>query len=201
MKLVLLSLVVLPAALWSASAATPVTSAATLAAPAAEAKTLTIDAVHSTVMFRCMHLNTSWAYGRFDKFSGSIVVDGDKSSVTIEIDPSSVNTANGARDEHLKGPDFFDVKQFPKASFQSTKVTLTGDKAMKVEGNLTFHGVTKPASFVIEKTGSVNDPKFGKKHGFHGTLTLKRSEYGVTYMPGGLGEDVEITVSLEGNEG
>jgi polyisoprenoid-binding protein YceI len=76
-----------------------------------------------------------------------------------------------------------------------------GDKAMKVEGNLTFHGVTKPASFVIEKTGSVNDPKFGKKHGFHGTLTLKRSEYGVTYMPGGLGEDVEITVSLEGNEG
>ena len=69
MKLALLSLVVLPAALWSASAATPVTSTATLAAPAAEAKTLTIDAVHSTVMFRCMHLNTSWAYGRFDYFS------------------------------------------------------------------------------------------------------------------------------------
>ena len=61
--------------------------------------------------------------------------------------------------------------------------------------------MTKPVTFVVEKTGSVDDPKFGKKTGFHATLVVKRSEFGITYMKGGLGEDVEFMVSLEANEG
>lgn len=196
MKLLLVAALVLPVAFWSSSATAPVA-----AAPAADAKTLAIDTVHSTVLFRCMHLNTSWAYGRFDSFSGTIVLDGDKSAVSIEIDTKSVNTANGQRDDHLRGPDFFDVKQFPKAVFKSNKVAPAGESKYKVDGELSFHGVTKPVSFEVEKTGSVDDPKFGKKTGFFAKLVIKRSDYGVSYMPGGLGEEVELTIALEGNEG
>jgi polyisoprenoid-binding protein YceI len=196
MKYFVLVALALPVAFWSASATQPVASA-----PVAAAKTLKVDAVHSSIVFRCMHLNTAWAYGRFDKFEGNIVLDGANSKVELEIDPASVNTANGGRDDHLRGPDFFDVKQFPKASFKSTKVVPDGESKMKVDGDLTLHGVTKPISFVVEKTGSVDDPKFGKKTGFHATLVVKRSEFGITYMKGGLGEDVEFMVSLEANEG
>ena len=196
MKLLLAAALVLPFAFWSTSATAPVASR-----PAPEAKQLAVDVVHSTVMFRCMHLNTSWAYGRFDNFAGTILLDGEKSAISIEIDAKTVNTANGMRDEHLRGPDFFDVKQFPKATFKSTKVVPAGDSKFKVDGDLSFHGVTKPVSFEVEKTGASDDPKFGKRTGFHAKFSIKRSDFGVTYMPGGLGDDVELTISLEGTQG
>ena len=173
------------------------------AAPTSAAAPWKVDEGHSSVVFRVKHFYAPF-WGRFDKVSGSVQWDAAKpeaAAVELSIDAGSVNTNDAKRDDHLRGPDFFDVKQFPKASFKSTKVVPDGESKMKVDGDLTLHGVTKPISFVVEKTGSVDDPKFGKKTGFHATLVVKRSEFGITYMKGGLGEDVEFMVSLEANEG
>jgi len=175
--------------------------ATTTAAMAADS--YTADPTHTYPSFEISHLGFSTTRGAFHKAAGKVVLDTAARSgrIDITIDTASINTGLGKRDDHLRGPDFFDVKQFPKASFKSTKVVPDGEAKMKVEGDLTLHGVTKPVSFVVEKTGSVDDPKFGKKTGFHATLVVKRSEFGITYMKGGLGEDVEFMVSIEGNEG
>ena len=71
-------------------------------------------------MFRIKHLKTSYAWGRFNDVAGKLALDGEKPTVEVQIKADSIDTANAKRDEHLKGPDFFNVKQFPTISFKST---------------------------------------------------------------------------------
>jgi polyisoprenoid-binding protein YceI len=83
-----------------------------------------IDTAHSYVIFRVKHMGVGYAYGRFNEFSGNVVLDDDatKSSVTMTVDPKSVDTGNAKRDEHLRNPDFFNCAQFPDLKFESTAV-------------------------------------------------------------------------------
>lgn len=169
--------------------------------PAAAGGNYEIDPVHSTVIFQCKHLGTSWAFGRFDKISGTFQLDADKpekSMVDVTIDAASINTADAKRDGHLKSPDFLDVKQFPTATFKSKSVAKKGDHVYAVTGDLTLHGVTKSVTLEMEHTGAIDHPKMGKKTGFFGTLTISRSAYGIAYMPDGLGDDVKLMLSVEG---
>lgn len=158
-----------------------------------------IDAVHSTVIFSTTHLNTSRSYGRFDDIAGTITLDAAKpeaSKVEIQIQVGSVNTNNKARDEHLKGPDFFDVKQFPVATFQSKSVKLA-EKTWTVTGTLALHGVKKDVTIALEETGRGKGRDGEALIGFHGTFSIPRAEYGIEYGKGMLGDTVDLIVSVE----
>ena len=164
--------------------------------------TFNVDTAHSSLIFRVKHLNTSYAYGRFNDFSGSFVIDKKspaKNSLNLEVKTASVDTANAQRDTHLKGPDFFNVKQFPTATFKSKSVKLGGAPGtMDVTGDLTINGVTKPVKATIELTGEGPTPFKDYRAGLETTLTLKRSDFGIKFMPEGLGDEVKLVVSLEG---
>jgi polyisoprenoid-binding protein YceI len=173
-----------------------------LAAPAAlAAETFAIDPVHSAVLFKVNHLGVSNFYGRFQDVTGTYVLDADNpaaSSLDVTIKAESVDTHNEKRDQHLKSPDFFNVKQFPVLTMKSKSVKKTGDKTFRVTADLTVHGVTKEVTFDATQVGAGKDPWGGYRSGFEGSLTLKRSEYDVKFMPGGVGEDVTILISVEG---
>ena len=81
------------------------------------------DLVHSSVSFKARHLDISWIHGRFNEVSGKFSMDREdpsKSTFALTIKTDSVDTANEARDKHLRQPDYFDTKQFPTMEFKST---------------------------------------------------------------------------------
>lgn len=160
-----------------------------------------IDSTHSAVLFRIKHMDVSWSYGRFADYSGDFTLDEDlaKCQVNIEIDAASVDTFDTKRDEHVKGPDFFSVKEFPKVTFKSTKVEQDGEQ-YKVHGDLSFHGETKPVVLEMTKVGA-GDTRMGRRAGFLGSLTLLRRDFGMdTYPNEALSNEVHLTLAIEGVE-
>lgn len=161
------------------------------------------DTVHSNVMFMIKHAGVSNFYGRFNNFSGEFNLDPknpSESHFNAEIEIDSVDTGNANRDGHLKGPDFFNVRQFPKATFKSTSVSATSDAGFyELRGEFTLHGVTRPVTAEVEDLGTSS---FSGKavHAFEAVFTINRSEFGITqYLDSGtLGDEVTIVVAVEG---
>lgn len=174
--------------------------AAPAPAPAAAEGAWKIDAVHSTVHFKIKHLQTSWTIGRFNAIAGEIAYDPAKpesSSVKVEIEVASVDTNCKPREEHLRGPDFFSAKEFPKISFTSTKVVKSGDK-LAITGDLSLHGVTKSISFTAEKVGESNIKEAGgPRIGFYAETSIKRSDFGMKNMLEGASDEVGLTLAIE----
>jgi len=171
--------------------------AGALVAPATE--NYDVDKTHSSIHFRVKHLGVGYVYGRFNDFSGKFVVDADpaKCSVELAIKTESVDTNDKNRDEHLKSPDFFNAKQFPTISFKSKKVAIQGDK-FEVSGDVTIKGVTKPSTISLLRIGSGTDPMGSFRMGFEGDAVVKRSEFGVDFMPDGIGDEVMLRIAIEG---
>jgi len=176
-----------------------------IAAPAANATTWDIDPSHSTVGFVVKHLVIAKVRGNFKKFSGTVVIDDkdpSKSSVTVTIDPSTVDTDSEQRDTHLKNADFFDVEKHKEWKFVSTKVEQ-GKDGLKVTGDLTLHGVTKPVVLTVEgPSPEVKDPGGNPHIAFSATTTIKRADFGLVWneaVEGGpvVGEDVKIEFEIE----
>ena len=164
---------------------------------AGEAKTFTVDPVHSNVVFKVKHLNASNFYGRFDKVMGSFSV-GETASFDVKVEAASVNTNNSKRDDHVKSPDFFSAKEFPEISFSGKDFKKSGD-SWKGSGALTLHGVTKTVEVEVKQTGM--GPGMGGKGeiaGVETSFTIKRTDYGVKGMVGPLGDEVTLWVALEG---
>ena len=162
-----------------------------------------IDAVHSTVFFKIKHLNTSWSYGRFNNLSGTFNLypdDMERSSLNVSIDVTSIDTNDEKRDGHLKSEAFFDVEQFPDANFASRSIKKTGDRKFTAEGSLMLHGVKQPLTLELEEVGAIDSEKMGVLAGFHGEFTIKRSEFGITYGPEALGDEVHVTISIEARQ-
>jgi polyisoprenoid-binding protein YceI len=174
-----------------------------LAAPLMVAQTTTWvpDKAHSEVDFTILHLGLSNVRGRFGNVGGTITwneADITKSTINITVDVTTVDTGVAARDNDLKSARFFDVAQFPTATFVSTSISKAGD-GLAISGNLTLHGVTKP---VVLQASSPKGPITGmdkKQHcGFSGTTTIKRTDFGVGQLPVAVvGEDVALTFDLD----
>lgn len=180
-----------------------------LSAPFAIAAPTTwiIDTNHSSVEFSIRHL-FSKVPGKFTKFSGTIVYDAANaatSSVKAEIDASTITTANEKRDGHLKSEDFFDVAKYPTLSFESTKVAAAGENKLKVDGNLTMHGITKPTVLDVTFLGAGAGPGGRQVSGFEAVTKVNRKDFNIiwnrTWDQGGtmLGEEVEIRLNVEAN--
>lgn len=158
-----------------------------------------IDPVHSTVLFKVQHLGVSNFYGRFNDISGSLEVGEDPadSSLTLTIQTDSVDTNNKDRDNHLRNPDFFNAKQNPKITFQSTSVEEGEDGALQVKGTLKMHGVEKEITAAAHHIGSGDLGQMGKRTGYEARFTLRRSDFGMTNMIGPIGDEIDVIFSLE----
>ena len=165
------------------------------------AETYKLDPVHTSVVFRIKHLDVAFAYGRFNETAGSFTFDESapsKSAIEVQINVKEVDTAAEKRDKHLRSPDFFNVKEHPLATFKSTSVRKIDQETYEVAGMLTLLGKSKPITLKAHGTGSGKDPWGNYRRGFESSLTIKRSDFGMTFMLSGLSDEVLITVSLEG---
>jgi polyisoprenoid-binding protein YceI len=181
----------------------PMVAAAVLAVSSARAEEVVyaIDPVHSVVLLKVDHLGLADAYGRFNEMSGEVrynEADPEKSSMNFEVKADSIDTANEDRDKHLRGPDFFNAAEFPALTFKSTKVEKKGEKEFAVTGDFTVRGTTKPVTFDFELGGTGKGMQGEDRFGGGADFTVKRSDFGIDYLPQALGDDVEVIVSLEG---
>ena len=173
----------------------------------ADAATWQIDPDHSSLQFKVRHLTVSNVKGDFSKAKGIVTLDDQditKLTVELTIDAASVNTGHAKRDEHLRGPDFFDVTQYPTITFVSKKAIKAGMNKLKVIGNLTIHGTTKEITVDVEgPTPEVKDPWGNFRRGATATASINRRDFGLTWNKvldsGGLvvGEEVNIYIEVE----
>jgi polyisoprenoid-binding protein YceI len=145
--------------------------------------TWTADLGHSSVEFAVKHLMISTVKGRFAKFGATVVTeDGILTSITAEIDAASINTGIDQRDQHLRSADFFEVETYPVITFASKEITAKGNGEYSVLGDLSMHGITKPATFLVEVDGTeIKDPWGNRRIGATATGKLSRKDWGLTW--------------------
>lgn len=185
------------------SLATPETKTAT----PNSTSTWNIDPVHSVVEFKVKHMMISNVKGQFSAVKGALTYNEQSvtdSRVDVTIDVASINTHEPQRDAHLKSADFFDVEKFPTLSFKSTKVSRAGDGELKVAGDLTLHGVTRPVVLAVEgPTPPAKDPWGNSRIAISATTKINRKDFGLTYNAaletGGIlvGEEVAIALDIQ----
>jgi polyisoprenoid-binding protein YceI len=203
--------ILLPLSPLSLAADTP--PASTAAVPAGVYK---IEKSHATLLFKVNHIGFSNYTARFKKFDAELQFDPNKlaaSTLTATVDARSIETDYPFPEQidfnkQLQNKDWLDTAQFPEMKYVSKKIDVIGDKSgnkMRINGELTLRGVTKPV--VLEATynggyaGHPMDPH--ARIGFSAQGVLKRSEFGITYgipAPGttmGVGDDVTVILELE----
>lgn len=156
---------------------------------------------HASIQFRISHLGTSWLTGRFNTFSGDFSYDAQKpeaSSINVEIDVTSFDSNHAERDKHIRGDEYLNVGEFPKASFQSTSFTPDANGGGVMKGNLTLYGTTKEIAIQVQKVGEGKDPWGGYRAGFSGTTEIKPKEFGMNYNLGPAAETVYLDLNVEG---
>ncbi len=173
----------------------------------ARASTWEVDPSHSSVEFQVRHLMVSTVKGTFEKVKGTIELDDKditRSSVQVTVEMASVNTHEPRRDDHLRSADFFDAQKFPLATFVSTKVERAGKDRLKVTGDLTLHGVTKPLVLTVEGPSRALKDPFGRTvRGLTATGKLNRKDFGVSWNKaldtGGvmISDEVKLELSVE----
>ncbi|QEM09315.1 Polyisoprenoid-binding protein YceI [Mucilaginibacter gossypiicola] len=180
--------------------------AAAFSYTAASAQTTwSVDKAHSNVKFTVTHLMVSDVDGIFKNYDATITAakpDFSDAKFQISIQTASVSTDNDQRDKHITSPDFFDVATYPTLTFTSTAITKTSDKHYKLTGNLTLHGVTKPASFDLWYRGTIQNPMSkADDAGFQLTGTIKRSDFNFGSKFGNAMVSDEVTIKANGEFG
>jgi polyisoprenoid-binding protein YceI len=165
-----------------------------------------IDPAHSQVEFNVRHLMIAKVRGRFQVFGGEIDVAEipEDSSVRVEIDAASIDTGDAQRDEHLRSPDFLDVKRFPQLVYQSTSVRpAAAADAWELAGHLTIRDVSRPVTILTEFGGGVTDPYGNIRTAFSAKGEIDRDDFGVSWNQaletGGfvVGKTVQIQLEVE----
>jgi polyisoprenoid-binding protein YceI len=179
------------------------TAVAQQTAPA-PAGTHPIDNAHSTVGFSVPILGgLSQVKGKFTDFAITLnhdEKDVTKSSVSVVIKATSVDTGIERRDAHLRTPDFFDVEKFPEITFKSERIEKKG-KQFIAYGPLTMHGVTKEIAFPFNITGTYKNPTNNKTTvGYSAKMVLNRRDYGINYArqdsPTFVGDEITVEIEL-----
>jgi polyisoprenoid-binding protein YceI len=161
-----------------------------------------IDPIHSSISFQIQHAGVSYVHGRFNEFAGEFTIDKadpSKCSCTLTIKAESVDTNNKTRDGHLRGPDFFNVKQFPTITFKS-KSFKPIDGGYEVTGDLTLLAETRPVTFKLSGGKETEFPPKVKRTGYWADLKIKRSDFGMKKMLEAIGDDVYISLGIEGTK-
>ncbi|MFA5515896.1 MAG: YceI family protein [Desulfuromonadales bacterium] len=166
-----------------------------------------VDPDHSAAHFKVRHMMIADVRGTFPEVVGTVIIDDEdiaKSSVNVTLPVTGITTGVTKRDDHLRSPDFFDVGKHPTMNFTSKQVTKGQGGALKVLGDLTLHGVTKPVELLVSgPSADAKDPWGNIRRGAQATTTLNRKDFGIVYNApldnGGMliGDQVEIVIDLE----
>jgi polyisoprenoid-binding protein YceI len=158
-----------------------------------------IDPAHSTLSFSVSHLGLSDTVGRFNDFDGRLALNpGGTSSAEVNVRTRSVDTNHGKRDEHLRSPDFFNTRQYPLMHFRADQVSFNAaGEPVSITGSLSLHGKTRPLTLAVQAVGAGKDPWGGYRAGYNASAVIKRSEFGMNFMPGGIGDEVTLTLNIE----
>lgn len=138
-------------------------------------------------------------YAVFKDISGTVNFDNEdpsKSSVELSVPVESIDSRNPKRDQHLKSPDFFNAAQFPTLSFKSTKVEANGE-SYRITGDFSLQGVTQPITIDFKRGKDGKGMNGEVIVGGETRFTIKRSDYGMDFMQGALGDEVHIVLSIE----
>ena len=178
-------------------------AALALASTVAFAAPLTykIDANHTDVVASWSHFGFSNPIAHFGKVDGNITYDPANvgaSKVEVTIPLSGLNSHVGDFDDHLRSADFFDAEKFPTITFKSTSVKAAGKGKLKVTGDLTIKGVTKPVvlDVTINKTG-VQPLAKREAAGFSATATVKRTDFGLGLYAPNVSDQVKLSITTE----
>ncbi len=167
-----------------------------------EAGTYTVDASHSHAGFVVRHLMVSKVRGAFSGVSGTVTVADaiTDSVVEVEIDPSTVDTRDAGRDEHLRSADFFGTDEHPTITYRSGRVRHDGGSWL-LDGDLTIKGVTRPVTLDVEFLGAVADPWGNTRLGFSAAGELDREDWGLNWNQaletGGVVVGKKVTLEIE----
>ena len=164
-----------------------------------------LDESHTQVGFKIKHLVISTVSGRFNKFTGAFDYDnktGDIKDLKVEIESASIDTNEPDRDKHLKSPDFFDVAKYPTLTFVSKKIITESGRPIKVEGELTIHGIKKNVALDIDYKGSTVDPWGNERIAFDASTKINRKDFGLKWNKnldaGGVMIADDVKIQIEG---
>ena len=164
------------------------------------------DPAHSEIGFKVRHMMFSKVSGTFDTWDGDFQFDPDnptEANAHIEIDAASIDTGNEERDGHLVSGDFLCVEEYPTIDFETTGVEKVGDGELRLDGELTICGITKPVSLDTEFHGKATDPWGAQRVGFTATTELDRKEFDITWNQtldaGGVlvGDTIEVEINVQ----
>ena len=160
-----------------------------------------IDTSHTQVIFSWNHFGFSNPSASLEKISGDFQFDAadiTKSSISVTLPLDGLHTGVPKLDEHLKSADFFEAAKYPDITFKSTKVEKTGANGLKIVGDLTIHGVTKPVTLNAKINKIGENPMMKKASaGFDATTTIKRSEFGVDKYVPNVSDEIPVRITFD----
>ncbi|MBC7453161.1 MAG: polyisoprenoid-binding protein [Massilia sp.] len=177
-----------------------IAASATIASAAFAADTYAIDPGHTYPSFEADHMGISILRGKFNKSSGTIVLDRAAKTGTIDItiDADSLDFGHDKLNTHAKGADMFDVAKFPTATYKSKSITFKGDAPASVEGELTLHGVTKPVTLTINKFKCIMHPMLKREVcGADASAEFNRSDFGISFGLPRFAPGVKLAIEVE----
>ena len=168
---------------------------------AVAAEPLHIGAGHGTIDFAIGDSRIFRTTGSFTDWQGTVLVDDSdvpRSTVAVKVNTKSIEMLDPQQTAMLKDPDFFDVARFPELTYASRVITRTGDSTLKVEGEITLRGITRPMALEV----AVTDRKAGAAAGaryarFRASGSLKRSEFGMVKYVDVVGDLVDISIRTD----
>ena len=200
----------------AAATATPAAEEAIAAPEMGPAGTYVLDPTHASLVWKVNHFGLSNYTARFTRLDATLEFnpdDASATSLTVTVDPSSVETDYPADfkathadspydtfdEEIAQDPTFFNAGEYPEITFTSTEINPTGPATGTVTGDLTFLGVTRPVTLDVTYNGTATFPwaPDEPKIGFSATGTLKRSEFGLTKLVPNVGDEVELLIEAE----
>jgi len=159
-----------------------------------------VDNSHTYPHFSYNHLGFSNQTHKFDKTSGTVVLDGaaKTGSVDVSIDATSVNTGYALFNEHIRATDYFDTANHPTITFTSSKMKFKGDQPVSLAGDLTIKGVTKPVTLTITHFKCQPHPMLKVDAcGANATTQVKRSDFNMGKNAPFVSDEVTLTLAIE----
>jgi polyisoprenoid-binding protein YceI len=165
--------------------------------------TYNVDPAHSSVGFEVRHMGIATVRGAFKKFQGSLESTDATPTLSGSVEVATIDTGDAQRDAHLAAPDFFDAEKYPQIAFTSSAVEPASDGQVRLSGEITIKGITKP----IELTGVIadagtTDPWGNERVGLELQGSIDRRDFDLKWnqtLPNGnllVANEVKLVVSV-----
>ena len=165
------------------------------------AEQLHIGAARCTIDFAIGDSRLFRTTGSFKDWLGTVRVDDmevSRSTVAVKVNTNSIDMLDPQQSAMLKDADFFDVARFPEMTYLSTRIDRTGETTLKVEGEITLRGITRPMALDVSVTDRKPDAAAGARYArFRGAGSLKRSEFGMVKYIDMVGDRVDFSIRTD----